>query len=157
LALAASQGQVDVLALQVDHPARGVQPHGDLRMGDLEAAQPRGQPLGAEALDGGDRQHASSVSTRSETAARSRAMASLAARARRSPAGVRATSRGRRTNRAWPSRCSRALTCQLTAAWLTPRASAARVKLFRRAAASKIRMALSGRLARLSDIRLSYA
>ncbi len=98
----------------------------------------------------------SSVSTRSDTAVRRTLSASLAARDRRSPAGVRVTSRGRRVNSGWSRRCSRAFTCQLTAAWLTPSSSAARVKLFRRAAASRIRMALSGRLARMFGISRAY-
>ncbi len=72
------------------------------------------------------------VSVRSARAVRSRLMASDAARASRSPAGVSATSRGRRRNSDWPRRRSSAFTCQLTAAWLTPSSSAARVKLPRR-------------------------
>jgi hypothetical protein len=55
---AGAQGQVERLAGQVDDPAGGVQPHGDARMGDLEAAQARRQPVAAHALYRGDRQHA---------------------------------------------------------------------------------------------------
>ncbi len=99
----------------------------------------------------------SPVSVMSASAVRNRVTAWVAARASRSPEAVSTTSRGRRENRVWPSRCSIALICQLTAAWVMFSSSAARVKLFRRAAASKTRMALSGMAARGSDIRLAYA
>lgn len=92
----------------------------------------------------------------SATAARRALIASPAARASRSPAGVSATSRGRRRNSGWSSRRSSAFTWKLTAAWVMPSSRAAPVKLSRRAAASKTRMALSGMEASGSAIRATY-
>ena len=69
---------------------------------------------------------------------------SLVASRRRVPAAVSTSPRPWRVNRAVPNSCSRERTCRLMAPWVTCRASAARLTLCRRAAASKARKAASG-------------
>ena len=77
------------------------------------------------------------------SATRSKASSSTGSSA--SPSAVIIRPRGRRLNSTTPSRCSSSLTWWLTAAWVTFSSSPARVKLLRRAEASKARRALSGR------------
>ena len=54
----AAQRDVDILSRQIDDARRGVEPHGDLRVLELEGADPRGQPLVGDGGQRGDRQHA---------------------------------------------------------------------------------------------------
>ena len=57
-AAARADADVDLLAREVDHVARRVEPHRDRGMRDLERAEMPGQPVGAEGLDGADDQRA---------------------------------------------------------------------------------------------------